>query len=89
MKHFKHGDIVKHSKHYFSVLSQAGCTEKSMKFEREMKFRVCEIPAKHGTIDSVGISPLDDNNTIIACTKEDIVLLKNDDIQMEKKSILK
>lgn len=79
MNDFKLGTVVKHSEHYFEVLSQVGCTEKSMEAEREMEFKVVELPAKHGSRDSIGISPIDDDSTIIACTKKDVVLVNGVD----------
>jgi len=40
------------------------------------EIKVVEIPARHGSSSSIGISPIDDDNTIIACTKKDIVVWK-------------
>lgn len=74
MQDFKIGDIVKNSKHYFSVLAEAGCTKWEMESEKEDIFEIVEIPASHGSESSIGISPVNGPDTVIACTKKDIVL---------------
>ena len=76
----KKGDIVKHSKYYLSGLKQANCTKESIRKESKLLFKIVEIPAKHGSKDSIGISPLEkgriDKTVIIACSKREIYLNK-------------
>jgi hypothetical protein len=80
--HFEKGQLVKWSCHYFGTLRKAGCTEKSMKPDREEILKVVEHPAKHGSPNSYGVSPIDDENTIIACTKKCIRDLTNNEKNM-------
>jgi len=83
MKNFKIGDTVKYSDFYFEymveVLEKLKATKKQIsqfkKLEKKLVFKVVEIPAKHGTANSIGISPIDDDSEIYACTKKEIVLL--------------
>jgi hypothetical protein len=75
MYNFKIGDTVKFSEFYFSILAEYGCPKKSMVSEKEKTFTVAEIPAKHGSKNSVGIISEDEPNTITACTRKDIVLM--------------
>ena len=80
MSEFKRRQIVKMSESYFEALRQAGCTEESMKAERSQLYKVVEIPAKHGSENSVGVSPVDDKGivdkyTIVACAKSDLILV--------------
>jgi hypothetical protein len=76
----KIGDIVKYSEQNLSMLEQTGCTKKYMAQERNKIFKVVEIPAKHGSKNSIGVSPINDEGAIdksiiVACAKSDLILV--------------
>lgn len=78
---FKRGQIVKMSESYFEALRQVGCTEESMEAEKSELYKIVEIPAKHGSGNSIGASPVDDKGivdeyTIVAFTRSDLIVTK-------------